>query len=155
MAALEFFEGIASLRRRVASLESQVESAYALAGPHGQRLGSIGGGGSGHDALAGVDAIMDDGSVQELDKMRARLEERMDYATEILYGESGNGGIAKATCTDDADMLCFHYLQGESWASIARRFEVEDANLTTWAKRHAMWVCRQIDRYGMDALADT
>ena len=155
MAALEFFESIASLRRRVASLENQIESAYALAGPHGQRLGSIGGGGSGHDALAGVDAILDDGSVQELDKMRAKLEKRMDYATEILYGESGNGGIAKATCTDDADMLCFHYLQGESWASIARRYNPLSSNLSLWCKRHAAKVCREIDKLGMRNLADS
>ena len=154
MASLDWFESIAELRATVAKLESKVESAYSAAGPRGQQLGSIGGG-SGHDALAGVDQIIDDGAVPELDRKRAELEERMVRATDILYGESGNGGVSKAIGTDEADMLCYHYLQGESWARVARRFEPDTSNLTVWCQRRAAWVCRRIDGIGMDRLADS
>lgn len=154
MAALEFFESIARLQRRADALQADVESAYAAAGPHGQQLGSIGGGGHG-DSLAGVDHLIDTDATKELDRVRARLEERMSFATSVLYGRSGNGGIAKATCTDDADMLCYHYLQGESWASIARRYNPASSNLSLWCKRHAAKVCREIDRLGMRSLADS
>lgn len=154
MAALDWFEGIASMRKKVAKLELQIDAAYAQALPHGQQLGSVGGGGHG-DAYSGIDSIIDADAKRELDKLKARLEERMDFATSVLYGRSGNGGIAKATCTDDADMLCFHYLQGESWASIAQRYNPASSNLSLWCKRHAAKVCREIDRLGMRNLADS
>lgn len=154
MASLDWFESISLLRMEVAELEAEVESAYSAAGPHGQQIGSIGGG-SGHDALAGVDQIIDDGSVPKLDRKKALLERRLDRATDVLYGRSGNGGVAKAIGTDEADMLCFHYLQGEGWASIARRYNPDATNLTDWCKRRAVWACRQIDKIGMESLADS
>lgn len=154
MAALDWFESLARLRIRVAALQDAIDEAYAQAGPKGQQLGSIGGTGRG-DPLAGIDAMLDADATAELDRARGRLYDRMDYATAVLYGRSGRGGLAKLTSTDDADMLCYHYLQGESWASIGRRYCPESSNLTTWAERHAVRVCRIIDRAGMDALADS
>ena len=154
MAALEWFESIARLRKRLARLEDAIESAYAAAGPHGQQIGSVGGGGGG-DAFAGIDSIVDTDAVTERDKCKARLHELMGYATDVLYGRSGRGGLAKAMTTDDADMLCFHYLQGESWASIGRRFDPDTTNLTVWCKRKAKTTCRTIDRIGMERLADS
>lgn len=155
MPALDWFESIAELRRRVAKLEEDIESAYAAAGPHGQVLGSVGGSGGSSDAFAGVDHVVDANLTMERDKLRARLEVRMERATDVLYGESGNGGVAKAIGTDDADMLCFHYLQGASWASIGRLYNPDAANLTTWCKRRAAMVCRRMDQIGMDRLADS
>lgn len=114
------------------------------------------GGGSSDRMLA--HAILSD----KLGELRALLPElerkheaKLERATDVLYGRSGRGGLAKETCTDDADLLCFHYCQGESWASIARRYEIEDANLTRWCQRKAVKVCRLIDRIGMDTLADS
>lgn len=155
MAALEWFEGIARLRARVAKLDDAIESAYSAAGPHGQQIGSLGGGGGGGDALSGIDGIVDADAVAERDRCKAQLVDLLNRATDVLYGRSGRGGLARATCTDDADMLCFHYLRGESWASIGRRFNPEYENLTVWCKRKAKAACRQIDRIGMDALADS
>ena len=154
MAALDWFESIPILQERVTKLETVVESAYAAAGPKGQQFGSIGGSG-GHDALAGVDRIVDDDSVAELDRLRARLTERMDFACDVLYGRSGNGGVAKKIGTDEADMLLFHYCQGISWAVIAKAFDPDTPNLTMWCKRRAYHVCRMIDRIGMETLADS
>lgn len=154
MAALEWFESIARLRKRLEKLEDAIESAYAAAGPHGQQIGSVGGGGRG-DSLAGIDSIVDTDAVTERDKCKAELNAMLEQATDVLYGKSGRGGLAKVTCTDDADMLCFHYLQGESWASIGRRFDPDTKNLTVWCKRKAKVACRKIDQIGMDALAET
>ena len=154
MAALEWFESIARLRKRLARLEDAIESAYAAAGPHGQQIGSVGGGGGG-DAFAGIDNIVDSNAVVERDRCKAELDAQLEQATNVLYGKSGRGGLAKATCTDDADMLCFHYLQGESWASIGRRFNPDAANLTVWCKTRAKGLCRQIDLLGIDELENS
>ena len=154
MAALEWFESIPRLQKRVDDLQDRVASAYASAGPHGQQMGSVGGGGK-HDALAGIDSLIDTNAVAELDRAKAELEQTLERASNVLYGKSGRGGVAKALGTDEADMLCFHYLQGESWASIGRRFEPDASNLTVWCQRKAKQACKQIDRIGMDALADS
>lgn len=153
--ARTFFDTIEGLRVRLARLADEIDSAYAQAGPHGQQLGSVGGSGSAHDAMAGIDHIIDSNAVVERDRLQALLELHLDYATDVLYGRSGRGGLAKATCTDDADVLCFHYLQGESWTSISKRYEVESSNLTVWAKTRARRAFRAIDRIGMDTLADS
>lgn len=153
MSALDFFESIPALQRHVDALRSQIETAYTIATPHGQRFGTVGGGGG--DQLAGIDSIVDSNAAMRLETAEGMLLRRMDLATDVLYGRSGRGGLAKAACTDDADLLCFHYLQGESWASIARRYGADDANLTTWCRRRAVHVCRTIDRIGMRALADS
>ena len=153
--AQTYFESIEGLRSRLERLGNEIESAYAQAGPRGQQLGSVGGSGAPHDAMAGVDHIIDSNAVAERDRLQALLESHLDYATDVLYGRSGRGGLAKATCTDDADVLCFHYLQGESWASIGKRYDVESSNLTVWAKTRARRAFRAIDRIGMDVLADS
>lgn len=153
--SLEWFERIEDLRVKVDELRNQVESAYAAAGPHGQQIGSIGGGGGKHDALQGIDAIIDSGTAVRLDVMKAELDEMLEIATDVLYGKSGRGGVAKAIGTDEADMLCYHYLQGEAWASIAKRYDAESSNLTMWCKCRARWTCRRIDRIGMDVLIDS
>ena len=153
MASLEWFESIPRLQKKLRALESAIEMAYASAGPRGQQLGSIGGGGG--DPYAGMDSIIDTDAVRERDRTRALLEERMDYATKILYGRSGNGGVAKAIGTDDADMMSYHFLEGESLASIARRYDQEQANLSSWCERRIAWTCRQIDSIGIRALVNT
>lgn len=154
MAAIDWLESIARLRARVDDLERAVESAYVQAGPKGQMGATVHGGGR-TDPLTAIDAIVDTDATAELDRLRTLLHERMDYATDVLYGRSGRGGLALVTSYDDADVLCFHYLHGESWASIARRFEPDTSNLTTWCKRRAIALCRTIDRHGMEALADS
>ena len=155
MAALEWFEWIDKLRIEVARLDGEIESAYCAAGPHGQQMGSVGGGFGEHDAMASVDAMLDSDAQRKLEQRKGRLIRLTDRACDVLYGKSGRGGVAKAIGTDEADMLCFHYLQGESWADIARRYDADAKNLSDWAKCRARWTCRQIDRIGIDELAES
>lgn len=155
MAALEWFESITRLQKRVDDLQDCVASAYAYAGPHGQQMGSVGGGG-GHDAMAGIDSLIDTNALVELDRAKAELERRLERASNVLYGKSGRGGLAKASCSDDADILCCHYLQGMGWAEIAKEIvkpcvEYPDK----WCRMRAVRACRKIDRIGMDSLADS
>lgn len=155
MAALEWFESIRDLQKRVTRLEGSIEAAYAAAGPHGQRMGSIGGGGR-TDSLAAVDRIVDSDAMAELDRARGELLSRMDRATEVLYGRSGRGGLAKARSSADADILCCRYLQGMGWAEIAREIVRPSTGYPVqWCYQRALRACTYIDRVGMDALAES
>ena len=157
MPALDFFEGIERDRQHIERLKQDMADLDSRIGPKAQGFEPTVRGGGGADRMLGLALV-----AMKLDELRAempnlerRLEQRIERATDVLYGRSGRGGLAKATCTDDADMLRFHYLQGETWASIARRYEPETTNLTVWCKHRAKWSCRQIDRIGMDVLADS
>ncbi len=155
MAALEWFEAIPRLQKRVDDLQDRVASAYASAGPHGQQMGSIGGGGK-HDALAGIDSLIDTNAVVELDRAKAELEQTLEQASDVLYGRSGHGGLAKASCSADADILCCHYLQGMGWAEIAKDIVKPDVGYPDkWCRMRAVRACRKIDRIGMDDLANS
>lgn len=155
MAAIEWFEEIPALRKRVEDLTIAIESARASAGPHGQSMGSIGGGGK-RDALAGIDRLIDSDATLELRRTRALLAYRAAYALWVLYGISGRGGLAKAKGSVDADILCCHYLQGMGWAEIAREIVKPDTEYPTqWCRSRARTACRYIDRVGMSALAES
>ena len=154
MAALEWFESIQALRGQVAGLDNAIEEAYASAGPKGQQMGSIGGNGGG-DSFAGIDRIVDSGMVAERDRLKARLDHMLERATEVLYGKSGRGGLAKAKCSVDADILCCHYLQGMGWADIAREIVRKDTSSPShWCQMRARRACAYIDRVGMDWLVE-
>ena len=155
MAALEWFEAIPRLQKRVDDLQERVASAYASAGPHGQQMGSIGGGGK-HDALVGIDSLIDTGAVAELDQAKAELMQLLNRASHVLYGKSGRGGLAKASCSADADILFCHYLQGMGWAEIAKDVVKPDVEYPDdWCRMRAVRACRKIDRIGMDVLAES
>ena len=155
MNAHDLFEGCRSLQLHVNRLELTIESAYAQALPHGQGS-ATGSSGSAHaDPLASVDWLVDSHAKVELEHTKALLLARMDYATDVLYGRSGRGGVSRAIGFNEADMLRFHYLQGMSWAEVGRLFEVDSKNVTTFCKRWAERVLRCIDRYGMERLADS
>ena len=157
MAALDFFEGILTEGERIRRISEQLALLDSRISPHGQGFEPTGhGGGSSDRMLAHAILSAKLGELKaQLPELERKHEAKLERATDVLYGKSGRGGLAKETCTDDADLLCFHYCQGESWASIARRYEIEDANLTRWCQRRAVKVCRVIDRIGMDALADS
>lgn len=154
MTARDWLESIRADVVELVGMEYELEEIETKLGPHGQRMGSIGGTGD-PDKLRPIDSLVDSGLREKLESKRDRVNRRIEHALHVLYGRSGRGGLAKLTSTDDADMLRYHYLQGESWASIGRRYCPESSNLTTWAERHAVRVCRIIDRVGMDALADS
>jgi len=158
MAALDWFESILAEGERIRKIKDELAILDAQIGPRSQGYEPMGhGSGGGSDAILGMALVS--ARLGELRQLLPLIErrhtEKIERATQVLYGKSGRGGVAKAVGTDDADMLCYHYLQGESWASIARRFEPETSNLTVWCQRRAAWVCKQIDRIGMPTLAES
>lgn len=157
MAALEWFESIEAEGKRIQKVKESLAMLDSRIAPHSQGFEPMGHGGGSSDAMLGMALVS--ARLAELMRLLPELERKHEaklrQATDVLYGRSGRGGLAKALGTDDADMLRFHYLQGESWASIARRFEPETSNLTVWCKRRAKLACKQIDLIGMDALADS
>lgn len=157
MAALDWFESILNEGERIEKIKQNLAMLESRIAPRSQGYEPMGHGGGSSDAMLGM--AMMSARLGELRRLLPGLERKheakLEYATQVLYGRSGRGGVAKAVDTDEADMLCYHYLQGESWASIGRRFEPDASNLTIWCQRKAKQVCKQIDRIGMDALADS
>lgn len=157
MAALDWFEAIRTEGERIKKIKQNLAMLESRIAPRSQGYEPMGHGGGSSDAMLGM-AIMSArlGELRRaLPVLERKYEAKLGYASAVLYGKSGRGGVAKAVGTDEADMLCYHYLQGESWASIGRRFEPDASNLTVWCQRKAKQVCKQIDRIGMDALADS
>lgn len=157
MAALDWFEAIRTEGERIKKIKQNLAMLESRIAPRSQGYEPMGHGGGSSDAMLGM-AMMSArlGELRQLlPTVERKHEAKLDYATKVLYGKSGRGGVAKAVGTDEADMLCYHYLQGESWASIGRRFEPDASNLTVWCKRKAKQVCKQIDRIGMRNLADS
>lgn len=157
MTSYEMFEMIVDLQRKVDSLERDVERAYASVGPHGQKFGTVHGT-SGHDRMAPIDRIIDSDATRELEIAKGRLHTLMDFATDVLYGKSGRGGVAKLIGTDEADLLCRHYCEGMSWAKVGRLFDPDSnntTNMTVWCQRYARSVFDRIDKVGMRTLANS
>lgn len=115
--------------------------------------GSVSGGGN-RDAMAQVDACMDHECKLAQDVARHDLE--LEQATNVLYGTSGRGGLAKATSTAEADCICGYYLMLMSWSEVAEEVGCSDKSWPKqWAHRRAMAGLRHIDQIGRDALADS
>lgn len=152
MQALDLFAEIADLQTRVDRLESRITEARESIGPSGQQLGSIGGIGN-RDAMAPVDALVD--WETELDRTRADLHRALDFASDVLYGRSGRGGLAKAASSTDADLLHWRYCVGESWTACGVRLNPESKTPDAWARMRAARAVAKLDRLGMIALADS
>ena len=157
MAAFDWFESIRKEGERIEKIKQELALLDSRIAPHSQGFEPMGHGGGSNDAMVGMALVSARlGELRQiLPMLERRHEAKLERATHVLYGKSGRGGLARAASTDDADMLCYHYLQGESWASIARRYEPETSNLTVWCKRRAQLICKEIVRIGMDALVDT
>ena len=154
MKARDWFESIRVGVVEIKKLEEEIESIETQAGPHGQNVGSIGGGGS-RDSMAGIDRMVDAGMKEKLARLRERYNPDIDSATDVLYGVDGRGGLAKARCTIDADMLCCYYLQGMGWAEIASGIKgIGGKRPDNWCRMRAMRALMYIDKVGMDVLAN-
>lgn len=157
MSAFEWFESVRKEGERIEKIKQELALLDSRISPRSQGFEPMGHGGGSNDAMVGMALVSARlGELRQiLPMLERRHEAKLEMATHVLYGKSGRGGLARAASTDDADMLCYHYLQGESWASIARRYEPDTSNLTVWCKCRAKVACRMIDRIGMDALADS
>ena len=85
-------------------LENGITMIENLAGPHGQSSG--GGRGGKADGMRGIDHLVDSGMREELERMRRKVNLRIEEALHVLYGKSGRGGLAKAKSELDAEILC-------------------------------------------------
>ena len=155
MKARDWFEAIRVGVVEMARLEQEIEATETQAGPHGQSVGSVGGGGS-HDSLRGIDRMVDAGAREKLARLQAKYNPEIDSALEVLYGRSGRGGLAKARQSVDADILCGYYLQGMEWTAIAACLSGRKvARPNGWVRMRAMRALAYIDGVGMAALADS
>lgn len=161
MTALEFFQSIADERQRIAGVREQIAILQSRIEPHGQSFGATGHGGGGADRMFNlVLARMRLSDLQEMERrlpeMQAALDRRIEAATDVLYGRSGRGGLARAKSSVDADILCCYYLQGMGWAEIAREVVKRDTDYPTqWCKQRAARALEFIDRTGLARLADS
>ena len=153
MTAIEWFEWLRLDVIELAERKRKVEEARESLGSCGKQLGSVGGGGS-HDVTAQVDAVIEQERALEADM--AKHDMQLERATDILYGRSGRGGLAKARSSLDADILCCHYLHDMGWADIARDIVNPDTDYPVqWCRQRAMRALRYIDLVGMETLADS
>ena len=153
--ARELFEAIRADVLEMAGLERSIEDIETQAGPHGQMTGSIGGSGA-HDGMRGIDRLVDSGLREELERMRAKVNPEIERATDVLYGRSGRGGVARARSTADADILCGYYLQGMSWPQVAAAHADSDkTSPNIWCRMRAKRALEFIDRVGAPTLADS
>ena len=154
MTAKELFERAQSLVLLATDLENRIEEARTAAGPHGQRLGSIGGGGA-SDPLKPIDRLVDSGATEELRTAQERRDALVERCTTILYGKDGRGGLAKARSYADADILCCYYLGCMSWKQIAKEIVRPDSeDPRHWCMMRARRALEYIDKVGVDALVD-
>lgn len=152
MKARDYFEGIRVWVVEMAKIEATIELVETQAGPHGQSVG----GGSGRDHMGGIDRLVDTGLREMLASIRRVVNPRIEQASEVLYGRSGNGGLAKAKSTIDADILCGYYLQGLEWPQVAAQhsgFSASKPNI--WCRMRAKRALEYIDKVGADSLADS
>ena len=153
MRARDWFESIRAGVIEVRRMEGDIESIEARMGPHGQSVGSVGGGGS-HDGMRGVDRIVDAGMRERLARQRSLTTPQIEMALRVLYGRDGRGGLARARSATDADILCCYYLQGMEWAAIAKDVARPDvARPNGWVRMRAMRALAFIDRMGYWKLA--
>ena len=154
MTAREWYE---KLRLDGIELEQRKRRAMELRaalGAQGSALeGTISGGGN-RDAMAQVDTVMDYETSLESDI--AVHDACLERATDILYGRSGNGGLAKASSTTETDCICGYYLNLMSWAEVAAEMVRPETKWPKqWVQRKAMSGLRHIDRIGAATLADS
>lgn len=104
---------------------------------------------SSQDPMARIDAALD--YLQIVNERKAELAETLDYATAVLYGIDGHGGLAKLKGIIYADSICMHYLDDMSWKAMAKQAEVYDSKQL---RNFAMAGFRAIDRYGFTAIRE-
>ena len=153
MGAREYFERIRDDGRDLARRRLRAQEMREQLGSHGQRYGSVGGGGS-HDATGALTHVIAYEEEIERDEVLHLIE--VGQATEILYGRSGRGGLAKRRGSVDADIICCHYLQGMTYAAIAEDVaRPESDSPVDWCRQRAHRALGYIDRVGVATLTDS
>ena len=174
MTAREYFESIRRDVIEVARMEQNIcDRAARIGAAHGiaSAASGTGGIGGGADGYTLADREIDEELYLrklrfELDRRKRQLEGDLERATAVLYGRSGNGGLAKAERRADVDpetdafCVCAYYLMGyATWEHVAMELashkDVESGNATHWCRDRAAAAFAYIDRVGMARLVDS
>ena len=74
----------------------------------------------------------------KLTNIRLKLRPRLKLASALLYGEHGGGGIAKLRGRLDADLVGAYYIDGMTWADVAKELGPPNSKAPkTWARLRA------------------
>lgn len=154
MRAREYFERLLDVEKELKARRRKVKSMRETLGTQsGSAAGSIGGTGK-TDGMAEVDHVIEYEMELERDQVKHNLE--LSHATDVLYGRSGRGGLAKARRSVDADILCCHYLQGMTYAEIADEITKPDSDDPVhWCIMRATRALEYIDKVGMHTLSNS
>ena len=153
LTARDWFNRVRNSVVTLAEAERDAEEAEAATYPKGQQYGSVSHGGSGDGSGAMIRYAM---ATTELDAKRAECEAMLERATDVLYGRSGRGGLAKRKGTATADCICGYYLLGMSWREVADEMVQPDSeDGRHWCMMRAHRAFDYMDRAGMDWLIDS
>ncbi len=150
--ARDWFEHIRSGVVALAKMEGSVEALEQSVELSGQKYDAVGHGGSGDSSSQVLRLIV---AKEELERERARINVEIDAALSVLYGDEGNGGLAKAKDSVSADVLCAYYLQGMSWSDVAKSLSSvigESANPKQWCVMRSRRALEYIDVVGIRKL---
>lgn len=152
MLARDWFEEIRWQVLRVERAQADLEAMRLTLGAHGQKYEATGHGTVGD----GVDAILAFVEAQtDLEIARIKLTAELERATDVLYGKSGRGGLAKVRCSADADCITGYYLLGYSWRQVAEEMVRPDSrDGAQWCKRRAYRALAALDGYDLQDLAE-
>lgn len=150
MSVRDWFEGIRAKVLALEEMENDVDELRSSVGPSGQKFDAIGRGGAG-DSSAHMLRVIE--ASAELDRERLAVEDAIDHALYVLYGEDGRGGLAAAKGSVNADILCAYYLQGMSWDEVACALsDGERENPKQWCVMRARRSIDYMERTGIENL---
>lgn len=153
MNARDWFSLVRDRLEALARLEDEVAKKKAAVLPKGQKFEPSSHGGASDSGGAMIGYIQQD---SKLDAMRAECDILLERATDVLYGRSGRGGLAKARSTADADCICGRYLMGMKWQEVADELvRPESRNGAHWCLMRACRAFEYMDRVGMSWLMNS
>lgn len=153
MTAREYFEWIRADVIELAEMEERVAMlAESASSPRAQGEGPSGSGRAKSQPMA--DRSID--AERKLERMKAHLMPELDRASDVLYGRSGRGGVAKDCGSAEADSIFGYYLMGYTWREVADELVGPDSkDGAHWCRNRANSAFRYIDHTGMARLADS
>ena len=153
MRSREYFESLRYAVVQLTAMEDRIAALDETAKAPKSQGAEPSGGGCPHSQPV-ADRLID--MERDVDEARARLTPELDRATDVLYGRSGRGGVAKECGYASADSVCGYYLYGMSWPEVAAELVRPDSkDGAHWCRNRAASAFRHMDNVGMARLADS
>lgn len=153
MNARDWFSLIRDKVEKLAKLEDDAATKRAAVLPKGQQYEPSPHGGASDGSAAMLSYIQAD---SELDAMRAEVEQLLERASEVLYGRSGRGGLARQKGTASADCVFGYYLLCMTWREVADEMVRPDSkDARHWCMMRAHRALEYMDRVDMEWLIDS